>query len=281
MDPNLLKERAAFKRRALATPLVENRNIKKPKKDESATQKNKTSKKPAITKETKPFDYKTMKGSSQHKFSVLAKIVKYMKTRHQRGDTHPLTLEEILDETNQLDVGQLMRHWLASEALVNNPKIMVAEEGKFAFNPPYHLKSKKSLLQLLDQHDQRGLGGILLEDIQESLPNAEKAIRALGEQVIQITRPTDKKVILFYNDQCLNFTADEEFQKLWRSTPVESLEDAKIEEYLEKHGIASMQDHGVKLQRAQRRKKGGSRKNRTFKKHNDHMADILEDYTSK
>lgn len=50
-------------------------------------------------------NYKTMSGSSQYKFGVLAKIVKHMKTRHQDGDDHPLSLEEILDETNQLDVG--------------------------------------------------------------------------------------------------------------------------------------------------------------------------------
>lgn len=46
-----------------------------------------------------------MAGSSQYKFGVLAKIVKHMKARHQDGDDHPLALEEILDETNQLDVG--------------------------------------------------------------------------------------------------------------------------------------------------------------------------------
>lgn len=46
-----------------------------------------------------------MSGSTQYKFGVLAKIVKHMKARHQEGDDHPLTLEEILDETNQLDVG--------------------------------------------------------------------------------------------------------------------------------------------------------------------------------
>lgn len=51
------------------------------------------------------FSYKTATGSSQYRFGVLAKIVKHMKTRHQEGDMHPLTLEEILDETNQLDVG--------------------------------------------------------------------------------------------------------------------------------------------------------------------------------
>lgn len=32
-----------------------------------------------------------------------------MKTRHQEGDFHPLTLEEILDETNQLDVGSKVK----------------------------------------------------------------------------------------------------------------------------------------------------------------------------
>lgn len=54
--------------------------------------------------------YKTMAGSSQYRFGVLAKIVKHMRTRHQDGDDHPLTLEEILDETNQLDVGQSVKN---------------------------------------------------------------------------------------------------------------------------------------------------------------------------
>lgn len=46
-----------------------------------------------------------MSGSSQYKFGVLAKIVKHLKTLHQNGVDHALTLEEIMDETNQLDVG--------------------------------------------------------------------------------------------------------------------------------------------------------------------------------
>lgn len=32
-----------------------------------------------------------------------------MRTRHQEGETHPLQLEEILDETNQLDVGNKVK----------------------------------------------------------------------------------------------------------------------------------------------------------------------------
>lgn len=55
------------------------------------------------------FSYKTASGSSQYRFGVLAKIVKHMKQRHQEGETYALTLEEILDETNQLDVGNKVK----------------------------------------------------------------------------------------------------------------------------------------------------------------------------
>jgi hypothetical protein len=34
-----------------------------------------------------------MSGSSQYKFGVLAKIVKYMRSRHQEGEDNPLSLD--------------------------------------------------------------------------------------------------------------------------------------------------------------------------------------------
>lgn len=49
--------------------------------------------------------YKAYGQSSQYKFGILTKIVKYIRARHQDGDDHPLTIDELLDETNQLDVG--------------------------------------------------------------------------------------------------------------------------------------------------------------------------------
>ena len=57
------------------------------------------------------MNYKTMAGSSQYKFAVLAKIVRYMKSKYQEGDDQPLNLDEILDETNQLDVGSKVSHY--------------------------------------------------------------------------------------------------------------------------------------------------------------------------
>jgi len=65
---------------------------------------------------------------------------------------------------------------LSLQALSSNPKIDV-REGKYAFKPKYHLKDKKALLRLLDKHDQLGLGGVLLDDVEEGLPNSAKAIK--------------------------------------------------------------------------------------------------------
>lgn len=55
------------------------------------------------------YSYKTMTGSSSYRFGVLARIVRHMKARHQEGDDHPLTIDEVLDETNQLDVGNKVK----------------------------------------------------------------------------------------------------------------------------------------------------------------------------
>ncbi|XP_050397717.2 general transcription factor IIE subunit 2 isoform X1 [Patella vulgata] len=281
MDPSLLKEREAFLKRAKNQPSVEKRKHKsKPDTSEPSSKRHKVKSQPP--KVPTNFDYKTAHGSSQFKFSVLAKIVKYMKVRHQHGDTHPLMIDEILDETNQTDITTKIKHWLLTEALMNNPKIITKEdrEGKrFSFRPKLEIRDRKGLLKLLKNYDLHGRGGINIEDVEEAIPDAEKALKQLGEHVIYVVRPNDKKKILFYNDKYCKISLDEDFQKLWRSVPVEGLDDKKIEEYLEKQGIASMQDVAShKVAPIQKRKKG-SRKNKTFKKLNDHLDGLLQDYT--
>lgn len=50
----------------------------------------------------------------------------------------------------------------------------------------YKIKDKKSLLRLLKQQDLKGLGGILLEDIQESLPHCDKHLKASRSMMVPI-----------------------------------------------------------------------------------------------
>ena len=66
------------------------------------------------------------------------------------------------------------------QALQSNPKIkVVMEDGveKFLFKPKYEINNRKALLNLLKRHDLHGDGGILLEDVEESCPNAQKALK--------------------------------------------------------------------------------------------------------
>eukprot|EP00096_Caligus_rogercresseyi_P003634 TRINITY_DN1693_c0_g1_i1.p1 TRINITY_DN1693_c0_g1~~TRINITY_DN1693_c0_g1_i1.p1 ORF type:complete len:328 (+),score=135.02 TRINITY_DN1693_c0_g1_i1:55-984(+) len=297
MDRALLREREAFKNRAMAVPVVENKKLKK--NDGSAAERK--AKKIAetgggLSKAAKSkFDMQQYRasaasgasstsmfsGASSTQFSVLAKIVRHMKTRHMEGEDHPLTLEEILDETNQLDVSSRTKSWLLNEALVNNPKIQVKNGGTYIFKAPYNVLNKKSLLKLLKHHDLKGLGGVFLEDLSESLPKCDKIIRNLldDEKIVIIGRAADRKKVVFLLDPSVDIQVDEEFRKLWRSVAVEGTDDAKISEYLEKQGIRSMADNGIKkvFTHPKMRKKAIKRKNRA-PKDNEHMKDILEDY---
>ncbi|KAF4523863.1 hypothetical protein B566_EDAN013591 [Ephemera danica] len=193
MDSSLAKSLETFKKRAISQPTVEkkkreapsdshNRDGKRPKLPTAAAAvsapKIEINRQTNLTSAPKSNSYKSMGGSSQYKFGVLARIVKHMRKRHQVGDDHPLTLDDILDETNQLDVGSKVKQWLGTEALVNNPKIEITSDGsRYVFKAPYKLRDKKSLLKLLKHHDLKGMGGILLEDVQESLPHCEKALK--------------------------------------------------------------------------------------------------------
>lgn len=57
------------------------------------------------------------------------------------------------------------------------------------------------------------------------------------------------------------------------------MDDQKIDEYLEKQGIRSMQDHGLKKAAPIKRKKPVNRR-KQFKKprDNEHLVDVLETY---
>lgn len=294
MDSALAREREAFKRKLISTPVVDSRKKRDdgdsgPSKKKAKVEKATLAAPPpppkvresvgAMSKD--PFAYKSMTGTSQYNFSVLAKIVKHMKQQHLAGDSEPRTLDEILDETNQLDIGQRQKTWLETEALAANPKIECTPDNKYVFKPTFKIKDRKGLLRLLDKYDRDGKGGISIEDIQESLPNAEKAMRVLGDSIVVITRPMDKKKIVFYNDKGVQIKIDDDFQKQWRSASVEGIDEQKIDEYLQKHGIATMADVGRKITPVQRRKKPASRKGKQFKKTNQHVADDLQDYSDR
>ena len=99
-------------------------------------------------------------------------------------------------------------------------------------------------MKLLKGYSIKGKGGILLDDLQESLPKCEAIINKLEDNndIWIIPRPQDKKKIVYFHDDGDDFDVSDEFIKLWRSVPIEGQDDVKIDEYLKNHGITSMED---------------------------------------
>lgn len=235
--------------------------------------------------------YKTMTSGPQTNFGVLQKIVDWLKQKYLEGATEPVTLADILDETEPIGINSKTRNWLENEVLVSNPRVRVVppedgqdEPAKYQFRPILDVKDRKGLRKYIMERYQSGDGAIWMDHIMESLPNAQRVVEWLvkNEYVVVITRPTDKKKIVFFNEGKQETKVDDEFIKLWRSISVDGIADEKIEEYLDKHGIQSIQDlASKKIEPIQKRRKIMRRQNKNFRAHNEHMKDILEDYSEK
>ncbi len=62
----------------------------------------------------------------------------------------------------------------------NNPKIEVVED-RYQFRPPYKLRDKKGLIKLLKRRDLNGEGGVMYDDIIESLGESQEIWMAKTE----------------------------------------------------------------------------------------------------
>ncbi|CUT99019.1 transcription initiation factor IIE subunit [Echinococcus multilocularis] len=281
MDPSLLKEREEFLRRAKNMPVVE----KLRPQVQNASQMNVSpspSKKPLVSS-TREYLTMDIRSQNQGKFALLSRIVKYMRRRHLERDLHPLSVEEILEELQLHETPRSDIVWLENEALPNNPKIASTPDKKFKFMPRYDIRSRNDLYQLLKRHEIRGLGGIYLDDICEAIPDAEKVLQSLGDTVVQVTTPHDKKTVLFFNDKSFDLNVEDEFKQLWRAVSVEGVHEGKIEEYLHRNGIMSMSaDKKVFTPAIKQKRRGQRQNNRPVKiRDNEHLRDILRDFSDK
>jgi len=290
MDPALLKQREAFLKRAAALPTVSSRPQAEkrsaadshPKKEKSKKAKTAPSASVSKVKNATNFDYKTAKQSMANNFGNLAKLVDHMKKRHLEQHTWGLSLEEILEELQIFDLSNKTKQWLR-EVMPNNPRLSMNEENKYIYRPPFKIKSKNSLLSVLKRHDLDGKGGILLSELAECMPNAEKVVLSLGDAVSFLPTNVNKRKdkVVFYNDPESQVPMDEEFRALWRSVAVDHLDEKKVEEYLQKHGIESMKDLAPKKNtgagQAPKRRAGSRRQ----KVHNTHLTEsgVLKDYS--
>lgn len=185
--------------------------------------------------------------TSPHNFFALTKVVKHMRQTYLAGDSKPRLFNELLCETNLTGIQPRQKCWLEA-ALASNKKLERTLDGRFVFLPPFsNLRNSEDLLKLLDKQHREGNGATSVEDVQESLPNADTAIKyLLDKQDVILLTGVDKKQNLFYNDRSCQMKINEKYQHVWRCVTVDSVEEDKIDDYLQKHGFSTMQQGGPK-----------------------------------
>ncbi|VDP06335.1 unnamed protein product [Soboliphyme baturini] len=295
MDASLLKQHSVFMKRAASQPTIFNVGKR------SADQKEEKGKKSKTLTESKTvyrliwflvanFDYKTAKASMAASFGVLAKIVDHMKKRHLEQSNWSLSLEEIFEELQMFDLTMKTKYsnQLTFQVLPQNRRISSDEDGKFIYKPPYKVKGKNSLINVLKRHDLEGKGGVLMSELADCIPMPEKIVQASlsledAVSVIPVNVNKRKDMALFYNDPESSLKIDEEFKGLWRSIAVDHLDEKKIAEYLRKHSIDSMKDLAPKkLSGAGMNGRRKAARKRNVIIHNEHLAQsgLLKDYST-
>lgn len=261
----LLKQRDAFLKKAQNVPVIENRPSH-------------PSKRPRLEKPP------SKKQPPQKNFQLIHKIVVHMKNRHLSQESHPLSLDDVLEECNSTALVSHAARLGLEDALPKNPKLRMipGEVTKYCYRPAIEgIKDKKSFLHFLERHYHDGLGGVMKDSVIESLPKAEKILKYHNEKknIYQHARP-DKKTVIFFNDRSCDIEMDETFQKLWRSIPVESVDEEKIAEYLGQQGITFADDPGVRKVMNSGLKRKKRRNGRVVKTHNTHFQG-LKDFPDK
>lgn len=129
MDPELLKQKAEFKKRALATPSIQGSKRSAPADEGEGKSRPSAAKIPKTsgasfgvsTSSTPQFDSKSAAATASAsaaaaqfstRFGTMARIVDHMKKRHLQGDQWPLSLDEILQELMVFDVSNKEKQWL-------------------------------------------------------------------------------------------------------------------------------------------------------------------------
>lgn len=188
------------------------------------------------------------------------------------------TLFSILDKTQNLNTCESDKNWLLNTALPNNPRITVNGD-KFQYKPIHDVYDRKSLLKLLENYNDNGYGGILIDDIRDSAVNADHLILALRNKMFHISRINDKKDVIFYFDPQYVMGIEEDLVSLWKSINIESIDDRGIEKYLSMANISCFSSANVSNPCPQKEVKKKVLRGRQAKVHNVHLSDgILKDY---
>ncbi|XP_003383616.1 PREDICTED: transcription initiation factor IIE subunit beta-like [Amphimedon queenslandica] len=296
IDPSLLKDREAFKKRSRATPVVEKKVSKakvtadsrpsasKPKKKKKASQFSRP--KPNIL-HTGTSD--SIKEAAKHGHRgknparILKAVVDMMKERYLTKVYDPLSIDEILKEIDLEELHSEIKQRLYEELRRNRKIRYYSEADRFIFLPSlgHQVRSKTQLLAFLQDRESKGMGGVSITDLKEAIPQTEKVLRKLEKDIFRLKcgeRDKNEEVV-FYNNHDYDITVDESIVSQWRQVSVDGQSERDIEKYLENVGLGAMQGE-TRKRKAPTQQRKTSKKSRQTKILNTHLeTDLLKEYS--
>ncbi|EGD73551.1 hypothetical protein PTSG_05258 [Salpingoeca rosetta] len=108
------------------------------------------------------------------------------------------------------------------------------EDGYVAFQPTYDVKNKQELLDKLKEFDQKGLGGMRVDELDGSYDGVLLDVDELKAKdlVYCIHNKTDRVDVLFFKDPALRVHIDKAIVKRWRMESVQGKTDKELKQYL-------------------------------------------------
>lgn len=150
-------------------------------------------------------------GLTATRYNALAKIINHLKYLLLNRKRRYRTLDELLHETDQHLVPFATKQWLQIYGLGGDPKIMKRAKGtKFRYKACHKLTTANDLLKLLRRFERNGSGGVLLQDVRESLPNSQKILKRLGNRITVLVNRKTKRKVLFYSDLVTSGSVDDD-----------------------------------------------------------------------
>ena len=227
---------------------------------------------------------------------MVYKIVKHLKEAHRRADDHELSLDEINEECSFANsITEQTRNYLEYDALPKHSKIdivMKTDEKtkmqiqKYKFKPPFDFKTREGLDKKLKEYHEYQLGAISVEDVEECMEKAGRAIEKLKSKnkVYVITSAGQKKKeLLFHKDRKIEAQFDDTMKRYWREASIEGMTDEKIVQFLRSKGHKGIvQNSAHKFEpKDKKRKKTNTGEGKRRKKELNKHVEGLKDYTQK
>eukprot|EP00055_Hartaetosiga_balthica_P006991 m.23441 g.23441 ORF g.23441 m.23441 type:complete len:226 (+) comp5543_c1_seq2:66-743(+) len=142
----------------------------------------------------------------------------------------PISFAETLAKSNFGTQKKAWRGELLDMVKVNCEKLDWNDDDEtIEFRPKYNVSDKEELVTLLQKFNEKGLGAIIENELEESYSKAVDDVAELEEAglLYSIKNPATRQTLLFFRRTDLDTTMDEEIVQRWRQVGMKGVDIKK------------------------------------------------------